>query len=185
MNGEDTSTSLVRAADGAVYAANGFYELLDYDGAPDILADAGVANGLVAVGSTGAIVLTGTIFGPVALRVEIHAAAPPIDVAGWEKVVEVEQYTPSGTVSVNAPTDGAVEDLPALETTADSWYRIRVHARGIEEARNYATTVPRPIEHHLVQLWPEAPQTDDIKFPNPALREYRHLHPTSPPSMPL
>ncbi|AEV82092.1 hypothetical protein ACWT_1076 [Actinoplanes sp. SE50] len=178
MTDEDTSPTLRLAGNGEVSASNGFYELLDYEGFDDIPPDANVDNGLVSVGSTGAIILTGTMVGPVALRVEIHHAAPRLDVAGWERVVEVEQYTASGIVSVNSPLIGD-PGLPSLETTGNSWYRIRIHARGIEEARAYPATVDSPVEHHLLQLWPAVPETstEDHEFPNPALREYRVLHP--------
>src|SRR5262245_42122730 len=116
MTGEDTPNSARQAGDGEVHASNGFYQLVDYDGPPDILPDAGVANGLIAVGSTGANVLTGTIVGPVALRVEIHDAAPPVNVTGWNKVVEVEQHTPSGRVSILSPFVDDQPNLPRLET---------------------------------------------------------------------
>jgi hypothetical protein len=39
-----------------VHVLHGYFELVDQAGPPDVLADAGVANGLVALGSTGAIV---------------------------------------------------------------------------------------------------------------------------------
>ncbi len=136
-----------------MYTSNAFYELLDFDGPPDILADANVGNGLVATGSSGAMILTGTEHGPVRLTVEIYAQEPQA-ATGWEDIAEVQQHTPSGTVSVTPPFGDPPEGIPQFHTTPDSWYRIRVHARGRAQARSHVVGPDTPVEEHLVHIWP-------------------------------
>jgi hypothetical protein len=144
-----------------VEVTHSYYELLDYDGGPEILPDAGVANGLVAPGSTGANILTGLFWGSVRVTVEIYAAAPDLDLDGWEDVVETSLFTDSGTISAPIPLDDAAPPLPTLNVAPDSWFRIRVHARGRETARSMVVAPAGPQEDHLLQMWP-APQTDEV-----------------------
>jgi hypothetical protein len=160
--GHQPPLAAVSAGEDIVQTSNAFYELVDYDGAPDILADANDAHaGLVATGSTGAMILTGTESGPIRVRVEIFNAAP-ISQDGWDEVADVTQHTPTGTVSVNSPFIGPPAHLPALHIPADSWYHIRVHARGRTAARQFVVGPDEPIEEHLIQLWPESTQTEQL-----------------------
>ena len=136
-----------------------FYELLDNGGSPDIPADASVGNGLVATGSSGAMILTGTEHGPVRVQLQIYAEQPP-QATGWDEVVDVVQHTPSGTVSVNEPFGDPPPGIPIFSTTPDSWYRIRVHTRGRDQARQFVVGPPTPIEDHLIYLWPVPDPSD-------------------------
>jgi hypothetical protein len=135
-----------------------FYELGDHDGPPDIPADAHEAiAGLVALGSSGALILAGTEYGPVRIRVEIHASRPaPAD--GWEEMAEAEQLSPSGIVSVTEPFAETQPSLPALRIPAGSRYGLRIHANGRTAARLLPIGPQHPAEHHLLQLWPLANQ---------------------------
>jgi hypothetical protein len=163
------------SGDGVVLTSNGFYELLDYEGSPDILPDANVENGLVAAGSSGAIILAGTVYGPIALRLEIYADAPPAPSPVWEEVVDVDQYTPTGVVSVNSPFMGEPTGFPALEVPPGSWYRIRVHARNRAVASAYVVAPDEPVEHHLIQMWSIPSPGEDAEWESPTKRIYRHL----------
>jgi len=58
-----------------VHVSNAFFELLDYDGDTSILADAYTPNGLVALGSSGGIILTGQTDGAPDLRRYGHRPA--------------------------------------------------------------------------------------------------------------
>jgi hypothetical protein len=154
--GYQPDPAAVRSGEDVVHTAYSFYDLMDYDGVAEILADPHDAvAGLVATGSTGVMILTGTQSGPVRVRMEIHPASPAPQ-QGWEEVAEVLQHTPSGSVSVNNSFTGAPPGLPVFEVAADSWYRVRVHARGRELARPYQVGPDEPIEEHLIQLWPES-----------------------------
>ncbi|WP_194821083.1 hypothetical protein [Micromonospora sp. S-DT3-3-22] len=145
-----------------VRTVNGFYELVDYDGAPDALPDATAGNGMVALGSSGAMILAGTFHGPVHVRLEIHDASPPVRSGGWDGVVEVSQHTPSGMVSVSSPSADPPPGLPTFTGLPDSWYRIRVHVAGQQEVRALPFGPDQPVERHLIQVWPAAGQEVEV-----------------------
>jgi hypothetical protein len=154
--GYQPDPAAVLAGEDIVHTAYSYYDLMDYDGVADILADPHQAvAGLVATGSTGVMILTGTQSGPVRVRMEIHPSAPKPQ-EGWEKVGEVAQYTPSGSVSINNPFTGAPPNLPVFQVPADSRYHVRVYARGRDAARPFVVGPDDPVEEHLLQLWPEA-----------------------------
>ena len=111
---EPGSQAPIAVGTAVVEVTHSYYPLLDYDGFPDILPDAGVANGLVAPGSTGANILTGLFWGPVRVTVEIYVAAPALDLGTWEDVVETSLFTDSGTISPPVPLDDAAPPLPRL-----------------------------------------------------------------------
>ena len=140
-----------------------YYELADYDGGDEILPDAGVANGFVAPGSTGANILTGLFWGPVTVTVEFYVAAPELDLDGWEDVVETSLFTDSGTITPPVPMDDTAPPLPPLNTAPSSWFRIRAHARGRKAARDMMVPPAEPPEEHLLQMWP-APQADEVMY---------------------
>ncbi len=138
------------------------YTLLGVDGVPR--SRPGV-NGLFHLVEGDVMVLTGTEDGPVRLTVEIHSEAPPLELDGWDDVVEVSQRSSversaTGEIAVAPLFDGPVEGLPALRLPDGSSIRIRIHARGRDEAAKH-WGVEEPIEEHLLQIWP-APEGDDI-----------------------
>lgn len=119
---------------------------------------AGQVNGLAGAGSgTGLYLSLARRSGGSPVRVELHDAAPALDLA-WEDVVEV---------SVAIPPDAA----PRLSTWAgaDSYalalpegtYRVRVGARGRDEGRD-DEFADGPVDFYLVQLWPAAATPDAI-----------------------
>jgi hypothetical protein len=158
---EPGSHALIAVGTAVVAVTHSYYELADFDGGDEIPPDAGVSNGFVAPGSTGANILTGLFWGPVTVTVEIHAAAPALDLDGWEDVVETSLFTDSGTIRPPIPRSEDAPPLPPLNTTPSSWFRIRAHARGREAARDILLPPADPPEEHLLQLWP-APQTDEV-----------------------
>lgn len=156
------SSDPVAHGEDIVGTANGFYELVDYDGAPDILPDASAENGVVALGSSGAMILAGTFHGPVHVRLEIHNAPPPVRTGGWDGIVEVSQHTLSGMVSVSSPYADPVPGLPTFTGVPDSWYRIRVHVAGQHAVRDLPFGPDQPVERHLIQVWPAAGQEVEV-----------------------
>lgn len=152
------------------------YHLLD-NGAdiPDIPGQGG--DGLVELGAHhgGAVIFTGTPWGPVKVTVEVRDTAPPLELGGWEYVVEVSQHTNNGEIVVTEPLGPIDNRLPVFETEPDSWYRIRAHARGRDVGSEQHDVPDKPVEHHLIQLWP-APPDAAIKhrLDDEVGRQHRH-----------
>lgn len=117
-------------------------------------------NGLFQLAEGNVLVLTGTKDGPLRLTVETHSQEPPLKLEGWKDIVEVTQRSTTDEVAVAPLFEAPVEGLPKLKVSAGSAIRIRIHARGRDEADKY-WGVDEPIEEHLLQMWP-APEADDI-----------------------
>lgn len=146
-----------------VHVSHAFFELLDYDGDTSILADANTPNGLVALGSSGGIILTGQTDGPVRVTVELYSQMPAVMLADWDDVVETTQHTDSGQVSVCVTITGDdAPDLPPLRTEPDSWFGLRVHARGRSTGRQYVVAPLDVVETYLVQMWPVDGPTAEV-----------------------
>ncbi|SCG74806.1 hypothetical protein [Micromonospora rifamycinica] len=137
-----------------VVSAHGCYELVDHDGAPEILPDAATGNGVVALGSTGALISTGTFHGPLRVRLEIHRRSPRVRADGWHRIVEVSQHTVSGMVSVDSHFADPPPQLPTFVGAPDSWYRIRIHVAGGHAVGHLPFGPGHPVERHLIQIWP-------------------------------
>lgn len=140
----------------------GQYTLLGVDGIPRSGAR---VNGLFQLVEGNVLILTGTADGPVRLTVATRSEAPPLELEGWDDVVEVSQRSDiersaTGEIAVAPLFDGPVEGLPTLTLPDGSSIRIRVHARGRDEAAKH-WGVEEPIEEHLLQMWP-APEDDDV-----------------------
>ncbi|KAA9155013.1 hypothetical protein FPZ12_030575 [Amycolatopsis acidicola] len=93
------------------------------------------ANGLVDVAEGGITIRTGLTDSTVAVRLHVLADAPgEVDVAHWDEIVEVSWTAARGFASVLStvrPThDGLREQTPPWPGD----YRVRVHARGRDEA---------------------------------------------------
>lgn len=117
-------------------------------------------NGLLDIAEGYVTVLTGTQEGPLRLTVETHDGAPPLELDGWDEVVELSQFSPSGQVTVCELMGDSSEGLPQLRLPPNSWFRVRCHARGRDEAMKHGI-VPRALEEHKLHLWPAA-AADDI-----------------------
>ncbi|TDC40636.1 hypothetical protein E1211_00560 [Micromonospora sp. 15K316] len=91
-------------------------------------------NGLVTVVDGGAVIRTGRADGAVRVHLTVLAEAPSEVASGWEEIVEVSWRAAEGLASVLGP-DGTSE--PQLRAETPPWpgdYRLRVHARGRDEA---------------------------------------------------
>lgn len=141
---------------------------LGTDEVPDVSA---AANGLIAVQTDGACLVTGLHTGPVEVTVTTHSAEPALLVDPWAEVVEVPFTSTTGTALVASWEDGEVDDLPNLAFAGEGSYRFRVHARGRDQGRAADSLGPdeEPVEYYLIQVWtaPPAPekvirQTDQV-----------------------
>ncbi|QKW36285.1 hypothetical protein HUT06_21485 [Actinomadura sp. NAK00032] len=114
----------------------------------------GFANRMVAVAPGFAAVKTGIAQGDVRLSVEVHKEAPPVEIADWEEAVEVTLEATIGRIQVAAMMDWA-PPFPVLTPNGPGDYRVRVHARGRDNAIDLAVT--EPVEEYLAQIWPAPP----------------------------
>jgi hypothetical protein len=101
------------------------------------------------------VVITGTQFGDIGLRVEVSAVEPELDVDRWDEVVEVSLATEAGPLNVTSGGSGLRKWSALTEGRSDS-YRIRVHARGRDSGARADVVTRNPVEEHLVQIWPAA-----------------------------
>lgn len=108
-------------------------------------------------GDGGALVRTGTFSGPVTITVETCDLPPePLEKSLWEMADEVLLVS-AGHEVVVWELFGVGEGLPRLTTAPGQRYRVRVSAHGFSVGTD-AGDVPRadkPVESHLVQLWPD------------------------------
>ncbi|MFI0410072.1 DUF6461 domain-containing protein [Actinomadura sp. 3N508] len=141
-------------ASGSAPVAGHRFALLEHDEVPD--ADFG-GNGLVAVVPGGAVIRTGVEDGRVHIVVTVLEAPPPEVETGWEEIVEVSWRADAGGASVVGPR--AVEprvgesQLRGLTPPWPGDYRLRVHARGRDDADGN--------EHYELVVW-QAPPADEI-----------------------
>ncbi|WP_157856017.1 hypothetical protein [Streptomyces aureocirculatus] len=133
-------------------AVDGLFGLLDEGELPADSAD--WSNGLVAVMTAGALIATGTAFGPVRVQAVTGLEAPPAagDQDGWEEIIEVTVQAPAGRLRAHSLEDSQFSELPVLSTQGGGPYRVRVHTRGRGNAPSQ--TEDDPVEDYLLQVWP-------------------------------
>lgn len=102
-------------------------------------------NGLVAAGPGHLIVLSHSDF-DICFTVETYRRRPPLELKGWDKVVEVGYESTTGQVRLMDPMAGQ-DDLPNLAFRGKGRYRIRVHYR----RPDYDAWTP---QHILLMVYP-------------------------------
>jgi hypothetical protein len=107
-------------------------------------------NGLVGVTEGAVLVRTGCAGGWVNLTVELHAARPAPETAGWDDAVEVSYRTAVGQSHVRSRRGGGT-DFPRISFRGPGSYRIRVHARGRDAP--VAGVADDQVEDYLLQVW--------------------------------
>lgn len=122
---------------------------------------AGQTNGLCGAAVPGCLFLcTGLSSGRVALTVEVHGAAPPLD-DRWEDVVEAS-FRPLTASTAVLPCDrGALCEvsLPPAD------HRVRYCGRGMDGGAGTASVTARgagPVGQYLLQFWPAPPSADRV-----------------------
>ncbi|WP_157245257.1 hypothetical protein [Nonomuraea typhae] len=107
-----------------------------------------------AAGGSAAVTTYGTNE-PMCLTVKAYRAAPPLRLAGWDKVVEVGLVSRNGRLVVppypEGGDSGAIRALPNLAIAGPGRYRVRVYARRSEQDRDDPDV---PAEEHLVVVYP-------------------------------
>jgi hypothetical protein len=144
---------LPRHSNGSAPVAGHRFALLEGTAVPEV--DFG-GNGLVAVVPGGAVIRTGVQTGHVRITVRILDGPPPDIATGWEEIVEVSWRAAVGGASVVGPR--AVE--PHLRRVTPPWpgdYRLRVHARGRDDADEGDT------EYYELVVW-QAPAAPEIVY---------------------
>ncbi|WP_153531413.1 hypothetical protein [Actinomadura macrotermitis] len=138
----------VRQATQAIFGGeSGSYSLgMPEDSAPF---NAALKDGLIAVVNGVVTVITGTQ-GSLCLTVRAYRTAPPPDLKGWDRVVEVGFDSPDGRselASMDMPLT-----LPVVTAAGPGPYRLRLYVRGRGEPE---TSFPEPpAEHHLIEVFP-------------------------------
>jgi hypothetical protein len=118
-------------------------------------------NGLISAPPGIAVVHAGTHTGPVRVTVQARTDPPPqTDLEPWEEVVEVSITTQAGQVLVEEWGGPARDDLGNLVAAGPGGYRLRMHARGRDQAHANPVAPEDPLEEHLLITWP-APAADE------------------------
>jgi hypothetical protein len=134
--------------DAVVPVSHNQFQLNDLGVVPDLETETG---GLLDLLTGGVRVRCGISDGPVRLRAETFPTAPPQDTGTWDEVAEISFVAPVGSVRVTPLFQWPVAEIPPL-TPGPGTYRVRVHARGQDAARN--RFVASPTEDYLLQIWP-------------------------------
>lgn len=152
-----TVTAPMWASDGQYYLHGHEFDPagFTYTGFNGLLAPLTPGAGISTPG-TFAVILTGTETGPLTVTLELRAIAPPppaLDL--WDEIVEASLRLPAGDAFLIDAHDHT--PFPSLASYTGTPCRIRVHARGRDQAHDIGTT-ETPVEEHLIQIWP-APTT--------------------------
>ncbi|WP_162597004.1 hypothetical protein [Streptomyces sp. NEAU-S7GS2] len=113
------------------------------------------SNGLAAPMDHGAWILTGINTGHVRVKAQCLDAAPSVEAADWEEIVEISVRSVAGDLCINSGYDITPDDLPALNPQGPGWYRMRVHASG--RSINPDGVSEEPVEDYLIAVWPQEP----------------------------
>jgi hypothetical protein len=106
----------------------------------------------------GAVISTGTPWGPFEVTVEVLDAEPEATISdGWDRVEDATLTAAGDQVGV-FPLDEEPPNLPELTVSPGSRYHVRVSIRGFAagQAREQHDSGEGPCEFHLIQLWPLA-----------------------------
>ncbi len=117
-------------------------------------------NGLIAVTPGFALVQVGTHTGDVRVTVDPRSAPPPLDLATWQEVVEVSFASTTGQVWLVEWGGPARTDLGNLASAGPRSYRLRVHARGRDQAAALQVAPEQPLEEYLIVSWPASPSPE-------------------------
>ncbi|MFI1758834.1 hypothetical protein [Streptomyces sp. NPDC020571] len=132
---------------------------------------AGQTNGLCGAAVPGCLFLcTGVSGGRVALTVEVHGAAPPLD-DHWEDVVEASFRPLTASTTVLPCGHGALCEvaLPPAD------HRVRYCGRGLDGGAAAASSAA-PVGQYLLQFWPAPPTADRVVRQTSRGAAHRHRH---------
>ncbi|MFD6192254.1 MULTISPECIES: hypothetical protein [unclassified Streptomyces] len=136
---------------------------------------AGQTNGLCGAAVPGCLFLcTGLSSGRVALTVEVHAAAPPLD-DRWEDVVEASFRPLTASTAVLPCGHGALCEwaLPPAD------HRVRYCGRGMDGGAGAGSATARDAGRagqYLLQFWPAPPSADRVVRQTSRSAAHRHRY---------
>ncbi|WP_157467034.1 hypothetical protein [Frankia sp. QA3] len=111
------------------------------------------SNGFVAaIGKNGIKVMCGTDMGPVRILLRALAGRAQME-PGWDIVAEVDIVAAAGWIGVMSSELEIRSDLGNLAGSGPGRYRVRVHARGRDDASRRGF-VEEPVEEHSLEAWP-------------------------------
>ncbi|NRQ34650.1 hypothetical protein HII36_22835 [Nonomuraea sp. NN258] len=126
----------VTAGRGTLWSEAGVLEVYEGDEGPDgdrfPAMEHAYTNGLVGSAPDNLAVLTADEAMHVCVTAESYRTRPPVELKGWERVVEVGYHSKRGWLVF---TDG-IERMPVLTPAGPGHYRVRVHMRGAERPRS-------------------------------------------------
>lgn len=135
---------------------DGQYWITDMD--PDVefeLPEPGGAGGLAGAAGNLAVVLTGTQFGNVSVTVQAGDHDPGLDAGSWEEVVECSLGCGAARQPLGITSGGqGPASLQGLTRPGAESFRLRIHARGRADGAERDVVAGKPVEEHLVQVWP-------------------------------
>ncbi|UXY32172.1 hypothetical protein [Streptomyces sp. HUAS TT20] len=118
------------------------------------------SNGLAAPMEYGAWILTGINTGNVRVRAEVLDAAPSVDTASWDEIVEISVQSVLGDLRIHSGYEITPDNLPVLNPRGPDWYRMRVHARG--RSVNPDGVSQEPVEDYLITIWPREQAASEV-----------------------
>jgi uncharacterized protein YndB with AHSA1/START domain len=127
---------------------------IDFDEPPSV-----TGNGLVDVRGDGLVVHCGTHYGQVRVHIEFHDREPPPRLDQWDEVVDVSIPSSHGELRCCELMDGINPELPNLAFRGPGDYRIRLCARGRDQAHEHQYDMVKPdppLEEHAILVWPAA-----------------------------
>lgn len=135
---------------------DGQYWITDMD--PDVefeLPEPGGVGGLAGAVGNLAVVLTGTQFGNVTVTVQAGDTDPGPDTGSWDEVVECSLRAGPARQPLGITSGGqGPADLQGLTRSGAESFRLRIHARGRAAGAERDVVAGKPVEEHLVQMWP-------------------------------
>jgi hypothetical protein len=155
---KETDVNEVREAGypGTAFVHYGQIALVDGEGDDpewDCLRESSV--GIIGVQPGSALLLTGRHTGEVGFVVQVTQHDPGADLDGYEDVVEISYSSRDGQAALMEFAGENAHDLPPLPAGAGD-YRLRYHARGMDEGKA-ADGDEGPVDEYLLQIWPAAP----------------------------
>ncbi|GAA1902985.1 hypothetical protein [Streptantibioticus ferralitis] len=132
-----------------------------------------VPTGVILTATDGALLLPGLNTGDIWMKAETWAEAPPLELDGWDDVVEAS-YNATQEARLCAVDGGPAERFPNLAWNGPGTYRLRVSTRG-RDAGSYADAIDEdeePVEEHRIQSWPAPPSPAVVHKATDAVGRY-------------
>ncbi|WP_156786344.1 hypothetical protein [Microterricola viridarii] len=111
------------------------------------------STGLIVDGPEGVELQTGVWSGPIGVTTGSLAQRPAVTDMSWEDIAEFSVIAEEGPLVLCGALERPAANRPRLDGFGPGPYRIRVHARGRDDA--YDTAVSEATEEYLFVSWPE------------------------------